>query len=316
MDFVRIHAKSKQFLSLTSLYPEEFDRLLVVFRDRWYKFYKQYTLEGNRRKSPYYKYRNDTPTLPTVEDKLFFVLMMLKNNSTQELIAASFDLDQSKASRWFALLLPLLNKTLKKLDLQPARTTEELKSQLRKARPEDDKVYLDASERPIGRITDQEAQKKDYSGKKHCHTVKNNLMSLSDQEIIYLGPTYRGAIHDKKMADLEQYHFDPNLNLWVLQDKGYDGLLIAGAHTMQPFKARRNHPLTKIQKEFNHWVSKQRIVIEHAISGIKRAKMASHVCRLAKSMRDAVMLACTSLHNFRVRSPQRKYSPARCYASA
>jgi hypothetical protein len=117
MNFSRIYSKSKQFLSLTSLYPEEFDRLLVVFRDRWYKFYKQYTLEGKRRKSPYYKYRDDTPTLPTVEDKLLFVLMMLKNNSTQELIAASFDLDQSKASRWFKLLLPLLNETLKKLDL-------------------------------------------------------------------------------------------------------------------------------------------------------------------------------------------------------
>lgn len=318
MDFDRIYAKSKQFLSLTSLYPVEFDRLLEVFRDRWYKFYKQYTLEGKRRKAPYLKYRKNTPTLPRVEDKLFFVLIMLKNNTTQELIAASFALDQSKASRWFDLLVPLLNEGLKKLGLQPARNTEELQAQLRSKdqRPADDKVYLDASERPIGRVSDYEAQKKDYSGKKHRHTVKNNLMCLSDQEVIYLGPTYRGALHDKRMADLEGYTFDPELNLWLLEDKGYDGLWVEGAHTMRPYKARRNKPLTAIQQEFNRWVSKQRITIEHAISGIKRTKMAAQVCRLKNSARDQVMVACTALHNFRVRSPQRAYSPARAYVSA
>lgn len=164
MDFDRLHQKKKSFLSLTSLYPVEFDRLLEIFRARWYKFYKQYTLEGKRRKAPYLKYRQNTPTLPRVEDKLFFCLVMLKNNSTQELIAASFELDQSRASRWFAILLPLLNETLKKLGLHPARTSEELQRQLRQPRPEDDKVFLDASERPIGRSTDYTAQKKDYSG--------------------------------------------------------------------------------------------------------------------------------------------------------
>lgn len=316
MNFDHLYQKEKSFLSLTSLYPSEFDRLLKVFRHRWYKFYKQYTLEGRRRKAPYLKYRQDTPTLPRVEDKLFFCLVMLKNNSTQELIAASFHLDQSRASRWFTLLLPLINEALKKLGLHPARTTEDLQAQLRQPRPEDDKVFLDASERPIGRNTDYDAQKKEYSGKKHQHSVKNNLITLSDQEVIYLGPTYRGAIHDKKMADLEDYQVNPELDLWWLQDKGYDGLLVPGANTIQPFKGRRNKPLTDIQEEFNEWVSKQRITVEHAICGVKRMKMASQICRLAKDMRDTVMLTCTALHNFRVRSPNRAYQPARCYRSA
>lgn len=316
MDFDKLHQKDKSFLSLTSLYPAEFDRLLPVFKQRWYGFYKYRTLEGKRRRAPYLKFRRNTPTLPRVEDKLFFLLVMLKNNNTQELIAASFDLDQSRASRWFAVLLPLLNDALSDLDLLPARTTEELQTQLRKPRPEDDKVLLDASERPIGRNCDYDAQKKDYSGKKHQHTVKNNLICLSNQEVIYLGPTYRGAIHDKRMADLEDFQVEPQLNLWWIQDKGYDGLFVPGAHMMCPFKARRGKPLTNIEKEFNQWVSQQRITIEHAINGVKRTKMAAQVCRLAAKLRDQIMLTCTALHNFRVRSSHRAYASTRGYASA
>lgn len=316
MDFDRAYYNSKQFLSLTSLYPEEFDRLLPVFRERWYKFYKYHTLEGKKRKGRFNNYRKDTPTLPRVEDKLFFILVALTNNLTQEVLANSFGMDQSRTSRWFDLLLSLLDETLQRLGLQPARNSDGLKAQLRQPRPDDDQVYLDASERPIGRSVDDEAQRHDYSGKQHQHTVKNTLLCLSDQEVIYLGPSYRGAIHDKRLAELDGFEFEASQELWVLQDKGYDGLLIERVHTMQPFKARRNRPLTKLQKEFNQWVNQQRITIEHAISGIKRARMVKDLCRLARQMRDRVMQCCTALHNFRVRSPQRRYSPARKYVSA
>ena len=64
-----------QFLSLTSLYPEEFDLLLPHFATLWYKFNKIFTSEGKRRKKKNWYSQKDTRTLPSVEDKLFFILV-------------------------------------------------------------------------------------------------------------------------------------------------------------------------------------------------------------------------------------------------
>lgn len=43
-----------------------------------------------------------------------------------------------------------------------------------------------------------------------------------------------------------------------------------GAHLIEPFKARRNHPLTELEKEYNEWANSIRSVVEHAIGGTKR----------------------------------------------
>ena len=61
----------------------------------------------------------------------------------------------------------------------------------------------DVTGRQIPRNTDSEAQKKDYSGKFTCHAVKNTVICNEGQRVVYLGPTWRGAIHDKKMAEEE-----------------------------------------------------------------------------------------------------------------
>jgi hypothetical protein len=38
------------FIGLTTLYPEEFDLILPVFSELWYKLYKNFTLQRKRRK--------------------------------------------------------------------------------------------------------------------------------------------------------------------------------------------------------------------------------------------------------------------------
>lgn len=75
-----------------------------------------------------------------------------------------------------------------------------------------------------------------------------------------------------------------------------------------PFKKPRNGELTEIQKWFNQFVSQRRIVVEHAIRGIKRCRIVQHACRLKGYwIRDQIMNICTALHNLRVRSPLREY---------
>jgi hypothetical protein len=72
MNYETSYKSDKSFLSLTSLYPEEFDYLLPAFSQEWYK---HFDILGKRRKVPKTTYENETKTLPKIEDKLFFILV-------------------------------------------------------------------------------------------------------------------------------------------------------------------------------------------------------------------------------------------------
>jgi hypothetical protein len=49
---------------------------------------------------------------------------------------------------------------------------------------------------------DQEEQRRLYSGKKKTHTVKNNvIVTLRKRRVEYLGRTWEGKKHDKRICD-------------------------------------------------------------------------------------------------------------------
>ena len=164
MNYETIYQNEKKFLSLTSLYPQEFDTLLSVFATKWYKYHKHFDMFGKRRKAPKISYQNDTNTLARVEDKLFFILVYLKNNPLQEFMALSFEIDQSHASRWIKVLSEVLCNSLKKLDVLPCQNGSALKSFLEDR--EIDCLIIDAVEQRTVRAVDTEAQADNYSGKK------------------------------------------------------------------------------------------------------------------------------------------------------
>ncbi len=64
----------------------------------------------------------------------------------------------------FKALNTLLSDSLKAMNLVPAQNNEQLQTYLEKHKI--DTLYKDATERPIARKVDFEAQKEDFSGKK------------------------------------------------------------------------------------------------------------------------------------------------------
>ena len=79
MNYEKIRDKPHQFIILTSLKVEEFDVLLPVFKRHWMKYSQYHTLEGKKRKLPNLRPGKPTQTLPSVGEKLFFLLSYLKN---------------------------------------------------------------------------------------------------------------------------------------------------------------------------------------------------------------------------------------------
>jgi hypothetical protein len=102
----------RRVLSLTSLTPKEFADLVPLFTMSFYEYLEEQTVEGYERIGRrYVPYRNST--LPTMEDKLLFILVYLKQAPTQEMQASLFGMRQPKANMWIHLLHPVLNHALK-----------------------------------------------------------------------------------------------------------------------------------------------------------------------------------------------------------
>lgn len=164
MNYENIRTRPKQFLNVTSLHVEEFDYLLSSFSSKWRNYYRIHTIEGKKRKAPLSNPEKNTKSLPTTEEKLFFILVYLKNYSLQEMMAASFGFSQGQASKWSKALRPLLFDALKALHMLPTRQGEQVAQILTKLN--ENRCFQDVTERLINRPNDQDVQKDFYSGKK------------------------------------------------------------------------------------------------------------------------------------------------------
>ncbi|MBM3129772.1 MAG: transposase [Chloroflexi bacterium] len=294
---IRYHELSQhpsKFLAMTGSTVEEFQALLPHFQRRFEEYVATTTLDGKpRTRREYSDYKNSP--LPTLEDKLLFILIYLKQETTQEVHATLFDMYQPDANTWIHLLHSLLNQTLADLGELPERDAKAVQ-------PEegDLEVYFhDGTERPIPRPTDPETQKQYYSGKKKQHTVKNIIVINASCKIRLLTPTCEGKKHDKKVADEAGYTL-PEGSILV-QDTGFQGFTIAGVRILQPKKKPRGKELTPAEKEDNRLISQIRIRVEHAIGGVKRYRMVKDKIRnWVKNFRDKVMETCCGLHNFRL----------------
>ena len=301
MDYEKIRLNAKRFEALTSLKVEEFDDLLNHFSVKWDRYYRYNTLEGKKRKHPR-RQEHGNSLLQGTALKLFFLLVFLKNNHLQQSIGASFNISQPKVSKIIRVLLEVLADTLKSMGLTPHREGLDL-AKLLENHP--DKVFsYDGTERRIQRNEDQEEE---YSGKKHTHNIKNNLLCDDNQYIHYLSPTETGSTHDMTIA--KEHPILLPQNSVLRQDLGFIGHVPQENITIEiPHKKPKKQELPFAKKLYNKMLAATRVVVEHANSGLKRLHILKYTIRIhAHQFRDLVMLIGCALHNFRVKSDYRSY---------
>jgi DDE superfamily endonuclease/Helix-turn-helix of DDE superfamily endonuclease len=286
------------FISLTSLTVAEFEYLFSYFEPLWEKHYRYHTLEGKKRIIVSHK-EHGNALLKGSEQKLFFLLVYLKNNPLQTFQAASFGVSQTKVSKIYRSLLPVLDQTLKKMGLSPCRDSARLKQVLQAHQVQ--VFWLDGTESSIHRNKDDDAQQVDFSGKQHGHRLKNLTICDVFQHIWYLSPTENGSTHDKTIADTYPLQL-PEKSI-LKQDLGFVGHRPTGVIVEEPFKKPKNKELDFSKKVYNKLFNSTRIVVEHANSGLKRLRMLKDVFRIRHfQIRDMVRVVATGLHNLRVKS--------------
>ena len=111
--------------TMTGLTEPEFTVLLPHFEQALAAYLQDRTIEGQPRTSRRYSTYTTCP-LPTIADKLLFILTYVKQNPIQEVQGQLFGMSQSNANKWIHLLHAVLNHALAHQDLLPARNADEL----------------------------------------------------------------------------------------------------------------------------------------------------------------------------------------------
>jgi hypothetical protein len=130
-------------------------------------------MEGNYRNNRRRFTLHKNSPLPSVEDRLFFILVYLKNNPTQEYHAAGFNMDQKHCNSFIHVLYHIPEQCLR--DAESQKEFEKLL----KAQPVEEGLPVllhDGTEREIPRPVDRDEQRENYSGKKKKHTVRNAVI--------------------------------------------------------------------------------------------------------------------------------------------
>lgn len=129
--------------------------------------------------------------------------------------------------------------------------------------------------------------------------MKNDLLCTPDKRILWLSRTHEGRVHDKKIMDAQPLKLPTGITLW--QDTGFQGHTPGNVTVKMPVKKPKGKELTDEQREGNRKISSFRILVEHAIGGVKKCRIVKDRFRCRKfGFDDLVMLIACGLHNFRV----------------
>jgi hypothetical protein len=161
MKYDKVRRNPEQLLSLTGFTVAEFEAFVPTFKYHWDEYYSHITLKGKPR--GIISYNREISQFPLTNDKLLFILSYLKNNPLQEYHGATYGMTQPQCKEWEHRLSGILLEALKTLGELPGRN--HLRVQYLLDQCED--VFLDGTERPVGRPSDEDRQKSCYSGKKN-----------------------------------------------------------------------------------------------------------------------------------------------------
>lgn len=118
---------------------------------------------------------------------------------------------------------------------------------------------------------------------------------------MYLSKAYNGTTHDKKLADDEALIFPEKCTLKLYQDTGYQGYNPDNVTVIQPMKKPKGKELNDLQKLENKAISSKRVIIEHAIGGVKILRIVKDEIRIYKEeTRNIIMQIACAIHNLKI----------------
>jgi transposase len=244
-----------------------------------------------------------------LRDRLLVLLIYYRLYVTSTLLGFLFDLGQTNVLKDIRMIEPAVREVLplpakvygKKRKLRTVEELEELFPGF--------KALIDATEQDIPRPKEKRKRKTHYSGKKRRHTVKTQLTVNAKGLIVHRTNHARGRTHDYTPFKHNHPHLPDKVRPVV--DLGYLG--IGGDYPemrpMIPFrrqgggtghKGEKGRKLTPDQEAYNSHLSRERIVVEHTISRLKKFRVMAHEFRNRLRHYDTMTNILSGLINLRI----------------
>ena len=270
IDFDILKRRKEIFARVTGVKLGEFYKIVEKVRPIWNE--QQASKKCHGRSSH----------LKTLENEILLVLFYYRCYISHFMLGMHFDLDASNVCRHLKRMEPMMARAIH-IEKNRVLSAEEL-----------DKILIDATEIQTQRPTKK--QRKYYSGKKKKHTQKIEIMTSKDGKIIGISKMYPGRTHDFKIRKLSDHILK---DVVVLADSGYQGLQKLHKNTILPYKRRRKNPLSQEQKQHNHDLASQRIVVEHVFAKLKIFKILSTTYRNFQKKLHMRFNIISGIHNLR-----------------
>lgn len=283
--------------ALTGLKSSEFTALIPEFEI----YYKEYTAKRRKKRLRRVGGGRDSK-IESIEEKLFYILMYMKTYPTFDVASFYVGFARSSACYWMHDLLPVLELTMKRKFVLPERKISDPEEFLRLF-PEAKEVFVDGVERLRQRPKKKKSANKTYSGKKKQHTRKSVVVSDRKRRILVVTKQKSGRRHDKRLADKESVFETIPDRVTVMADTAFIGEAKVHKNLLIPKKKPPGRKLTWDEKETNRIISSYRVVVEHAIGGIKRYRCMSERLRNRKPfIDDKFLILSAGLWNYHLAS--------------
>jgi hypothetical protein len=266
------------------------DILIIVLPELERRRAERLAKRQNRKRPPIPNDGKPRDVLPI--HKALMVFLYLRHNVSHEVVGGFFGFSADTSENAFHDVVPILR------DLFPKEKWEAEKK-WRKSEPSwtpDDveRTIIDSFETPIPRPSLNDRQKRVYSGKKKRHTLKTQVITDQNGEILDANAGHRGPAADVKIYN--QFPPAPPVDDKPrLGDKAYVG---AQPEVQTPQKKPQGGELSAAQKEENKRISSQRVRVEHGIRRIKAFRILRDEYRHAMGLFPMVASAVIGLIQF------------------
>jgi hypothetical protein len=336
LTYKRLSAKPGAFKAMTGLSLEEFQALRKRVGPKYEAWVRSQTERAGRQRAPGggVKSRHD------LTERLLMTVVWLRLYVTCEAVGVLFAMDKSTVSRFTRPILRILrdlgedtlgwpSEARALADPEDARPDPPgpppgpPESGPAASGAEDDPIaeddgarvvtpdespcpdYLaivDATEQRTERSRDDATQKKHYSGKKKCHTLKTQVIVNERGRIRHVTDSVPGSTHDLTL--LRQSGVLPQLpqGLTVVADCGYRGLQndLPERSVALPYRPRDRHELTPEEKLHNHFLSSIRVVVENVVCELKHFRVLDSVFRHCRDRYNEITRAIAGILNHRI----------------
>lgn len=330
--FEALCAKPGVFQSMTGVSVEEFRSLLAQVSPRYEGVVRSRVERADRKRAPGggEKSRHD------VTERLLMTLVWLRLYLTGEAVGFLFGVDKGTVSRFTRPILLILRDLGVETLGWPEEAVELARPDDQDAVPPDPPVdapsdraepeegpdesagvsvvtpdearcpdylaIIDATEQRVERPRDNATQKRYYSGKRKCHTIKTQVIVNERGRIRHVSDSVPGSTHDLTLLRQSGVQAVLPTGLTATADTGYRGLQndFPDRSVALPYRPKDKHRLTPEEKLHNHCISRVRSVVENTLAELKHFRALNSVFRHCLDRYQEITRAIAGIINQRI----------------